>query len=332
MPAYMSPEQIRAERVVDARSDVWSLGVILVRDALGVLPAPVLRRRARSCRIVTEPPVPLLTSLPGALPELAAIVERCLRTNQRTGTPAPRTSRDIRASSSGRRRPSRTGSDAATACRALPTMAARAARSRSDPGPRTPSSRARGAAARTLVVGVAGVRSAVSVSNAPASRVMHQPQIPSQDDYGDISTDLIPLSGRISLAEDPRVRTGRAWCRGPAWRAPARDARHGYGESRGGLGPRPRRDRRHVDAGAGDHRRVMPLSRRVAGRLLGHSARRRSDRRQRSSRWLACRAWYWRDHRGSARTALIMGLLLAGPGLIADASILAGFIFPDWLK
>src|SRR5262249_25036540 len=37
-PSYMSPEQMRSARTVDARTDIWSLGVLLYRMITGELP------------------------------------------------------------------------------------------------------------------------------------------------------------------------------------------------------------------------------------------------------------------------------------------------------
>ena len=51
----MSPEQIRAE-VVDARTDVWWIGVILYEMLAGVLPFQSSSHSALFVKIVTEPP------------------------------------------------------------------------------------------------------------------------------------------------------------------------------------------------------------------------------------------------------------------------------------
>ena len=77
-PAYMSPEQIRADKIVDARSDVWSIGVILYEVLAGKLPFEASSHSAVFVKIVTEPPVPLQVALPGVSAELAAVVEKCL--------------------------------------------------------------------------------------------------------------------------------------------------------------------------------------------------------------------------------------------------------------
>jgi serine/threonine protein kinase len=78
-PAYMSPEQIRADKVIDARSDVWSIGVILHELLSGSLPFQSEAQSGLFVKIVTEPPVPLDVAAPGTPQAMVAIVDRCLR-------------------------------------------------------------------------------------------------------------------------------------------------------------------------------------------------------------------------------------------------------------
>jgi serine/threonine-protein kinase len=78
-PAYMSPEQIRCDRVIDARTDVWSIGVILHELLSGQLPFQAEAQSGLFVKIVTEPPIPLQEAMPGVPMALAQIVDRCLR-------------------------------------------------------------------------------------------------------------------------------------------------------------------------------------------------------------------------------------------------------------
>jgi serine/threonine protein kinase/Leucine-rich repeat (LRR) protein len=69
-PAYMSPEQAQGERV-DARSDLFSLGVLLYRLSTGQLPFPGNTTMAVLMALGTKDPVPV-RSLKPELPEVFA--------------------------------------------------------------------------------------------------------------------------------------------------------------------------------------------------------------------------------------------------------------------
>ncbi len=77
-PLYMSPEQIRATREVDHRSDLWSLGVVLFELLTG-RPAFAGDTVTQVCALVLEASTPRLTEYCQNAPEgIAQIIERCL--------------------------------------------------------------------------------------------------------------------------------------------------------------------------------------------------------------------------------------------------------------
>ena len=77
-PLYMSPEQMQSAKTVDARADIWSLGIILFELLTGKPPfdSPLVTELV--FKIATEP-APLLRSLrPGAQEGLERVIARCL--------------------------------------------------------------------------------------------------------------------------------------------------------------------------------------------------------------------------------------------------------------
>ncbi|MEY4508462.1 MAG: hypothetical protein RLZZ450_584 [Pseudomonadota bacterium] len=77
-PVYMSPEQLFA-REVDARSDIWSLGVILYELLTRELPFGNHNLSALAVAVATAEPTPLVRFTPGIPRALENIVLRCLR-------------------------------------------------------------------------------------------------------------------------------------------------------------------------------------------------------------------------------------------------------------
>ncbi len=80
-PAYMSPEQAQGEKV-DARSDLFSLGIIFYELLTGDLPHKADTKRAAMYKRTTEhvrPPIEIAAEIPKALSE---IVQRCLETDK----------------------------------------------------------------------------------------------------------------------------------------------------------------------------------------------------------------------------------------------------------
>ncbi len=78
---YMSPEQLRSERV-DQRSDIHALGLILYEMATGVNPYRGSDTASTIANILTREPRPLNDRNPISPPELDRVISKCLRKNR----------------------------------------------------------------------------------------------------------------------------------------------------------------------------------------------------------------------------------------------------------
>jgi serine/threonine-protein kinase len=77
-PIYMAPEQMRSARTVDARADIWGLGVLLFELLTGEPPFDA-QTIGELCARVLQDPAPRVSERRGGLPAgLDVVVGRCL--------------------------------------------------------------------------------------------------------------------------------------------------------------------------------------------------------------------------------------------------------------
>lgn len=77
-PRYMSPEQMRSTKDVDARADIWAIGIILYELFAGTVPFDGESMPQICASILQDEPKPLRVLRPQVTAELDQIVARCL--------------------------------------------------------------------------------------------------------------------------------------------------------------------------------------------------------------------------------------------------------------
>ena len=77
-PLYMSPEQMKAARDVDGRSDIWALGVVLFELLTGITPFHAESLPDLCLKVFSEPPIALTSLRPDAPAALMSVILGCL--------------------------------------------------------------------------------------------------------------------------------------------------------------------------------------------------------------------------------------------------------------
>lgn len=77
-PLYMSPEQLRSSKDVDARTDIWSLGVILYELVTGDVPFAGSSSAAVLAAVAADRPRPIAELLPEAPLPLVRLLDKAL--------------------------------------------------------------------------------------------------------------------------------------------------------------------------------------------------------------------------------------------------------------
>jgi serine/threonine protein kinase len=77
-PTFMAPEQLKSAKYVDARADIWSLGLVLYFLITGKLAFDAETLGAYLVKILQEAPIPVRSMRPEIPEELAIIIHRCI--------------------------------------------------------------------------------------------------------------------------------------------------------------------------------------------------------------------------------------------------------------
>ena len=78
-PHYMSPEQATAEKELTNRSDIYSLGCVLLEMLTGQLPFAGSSARESMQRRLDEPPPDIRALRPDVPEELASVLKRAMK-------------------------------------------------------------------------------------------------------------------------------------------------------------------------------------------------------------------------------------------------------------